>query len=179
MMVLVTGGSGSGKSAYAEELACSLAGKEHTVKYYLAAMQVFDEEGKRKVERHRRLREGKNFYTIEQPVRIADALYQMENGKKTVLLECISNLTANEMFSDVRIREKEKVVESIIKGMGQIKEITTHLVVVSNNVFEDGVVYDPATMDYIEAMGKINQALAAQAEQVVEIVAGIPILIKS
>lgn len=179
MMALVIGGSGSGKSAYAEKLACLLAGKEHTVKYYLAAMQVFDEEGKRKVERHRKLREGKNFYTIEQPVRIADALFQMGNGRKTVLLECISNLTANEMFSDVQIREKEKVVESIIKGMGQIKEKTTHLVVVSNNVFEDGVVYDPATMDYIEAMGKINQALAAQAEQVVEIVSGIPILIKS
>lgn len=178
MMILVIGGSGSGKSAYAEELACLLAREEHTAKYYLAAMQVFDEEGMRIVERHRMFRSGKGFRTIEQPVQIADALFQMGKGKRTVLLECISNLTANEMFADARIRSKEEVVECIIRGMDQLKEKTTHLVVVSNNVFEDGMFYDPATMDYMDAMGKINQALAARAEQVLEIVAGIPIPVK-
>ena len=56
-----------------------------------------------------------------------------------------------------------------------LKKETTHLIVVSNNVFEDGVSYDKETMEYIEAMGKINQELADMAEQVVEVVAGIPI----
>lgn len=174
-MVLVIGGSGSGKSAYAEELACALAAEERMTKYYLATMQVFDEEGRRKAERHRMQRSGRGFLTVEQPVRIADALFRMENGKRTVLLECISNLTANEMFADARIRAKEEVVECILKGVERLRKKTTHLVVVSNNVFEDGVVYDPATTDYIDAMGKINQALAARAQQVLEIVAGISI----
>ena len=62
MITLVLGGSGSGKSAYAEHL---LDGK--TNKYYIATMQVYDAEGEKKVARHRRLRAGKGFVTIEQP----------------------------------------------------------------------------------------------------------------
>ena len=60
MITLVLGGSGSGKSAYAEHL---LDGK--TNKYYIATMQVYDAEGEKKVARHRRLRAGKGFVTIE------------------------------------------------------------------------------------------------------------------
>lgn len=188
MMVLVIGGSGSGKSAYAEELACTLAEREDTAKYYLAAMQVFDQEDERRVARHRALRKGKGFLTIEQPVRIESALDKMETGGRTVLLECISNLTANEMFSgtqtfsnaqtfhETRVRKAEETVELIQQGIAQIRRETTHLIVVSNNVFEDGIVYDPSTMDYLFAMGKINRQLAAWADRVVEVVAGIPVL---
>lgn len=187
MMVLVIGGSGSGKSAYAEELACSLAEREGTTRYYLAAMQIFDQEDERRVARHRALRRGKGFLTIEQPVQIEKALDKMETGKKTVLLECISNLTANEMFSGIQIfsdvqafdemqvRKTEETVELIRQGISQIKRETTHLIVVSNNVFEDGIVYDRTTMDYLSAMGRINRQLAAWADQAVEIVAGIPV----
>ena len=57
MMVLIIGGSGSGKSAYAEEYIGRIAGKGN--KYYLATMQFFDEEGKKKVARHQRLRKNK------------------------------------------------------------------------------------------------------------------------
>lgn len=178
MMILVIGGSGSGKSAYAEQLLSSLAKEEHLTKYYLAVMQAFDEETMRRIERHRALRRGKGFLTIEQPVRIEEAVLQMESGERAVLLECISNLTANEMFADGRIREKEKTVETVVKGVEQLRKQAAHLVVVSNDVFADGIVYEEATMDYIEAMGKINQVLAAQADRVVEIVAGIPVLVK-
>lgn len=175
MMVFVIGGSGSGKSAYAEELACTLAEREDTAKYYLAAMQVFDQEDERRVARHRALRKGKGFLTIEQPVRIESALDKMETGGRTVLLECISNLTANEMFSGTQTRGKEETAELILKGIARLRRNTTHLVVVSNNVFEDGIVYDPSTMDYLDVMGKINRQLAAWADRVVEVVAGIPV----
>ena len=49
---------------------------------------------------------------------------------------------------------------------------------VSNNVFEDGITYDETTTKYIRAMGKINQNLAALADRVVEVVEGIPVIIK-
>ena len=62
------GGSGSGKSAFAEQKAVSLAAGGELV--YLATMQVYGEEGKKKVERHRQLRRGKGFETIERPVRV-------------------------------------------------------------------------------------------------------------
>ena len=52
------------------------------------------------------------------------------------------------------------------------------LVIVTNNVFEDGVCYDESTMNYIKAMGIVNIGLAAMAERVVEVVAGIPVTVK-
>ena len=196
MMVLVVGGSGSGKSSYAEKVTVSLAQEsvkeitksENTSisdfklniakKYYLATMQVFDDEGRKKVERHRNLRSGKGFFTIEQPTRISGALEKMEDGDRTVLLECISNLTANEMFSEKKAMTEIQVTENVIRDIKMLKEQTNHLVVVSNNVFEDGITYDETTTKYIRAMGKINQKLAALADRVVEVVAGIPVTLK-
>ena len=196
MMVLVVGGSGSGKSSYAEKVTVSLAQEsvkeitksENTSlsdfklniakKYYLATMQVFDDEGRKKVDRHRNLRNGKGFFTIEQPVRISSALEKMEDGDRTVLLECISNLTANEMFSEKKTMTEIQVTENVIRDIKMLKEQTNHLVVVSNNVFEDGITYDETTTKYIRAMGKINQKLAALADRVVEVVAGIPVTLK-
>ena len=57
MITLIMGGSGSGKSAYAEDYALAQAGESS--KYYIATMQIYDAEGQRKVERHRKLRAGK------------------------------------------------------------------------------------------------------------------------
>ena len=196
MMVLVVGGSGSGKSSYAEKVTVSLAQEsvkeitksENTSlsdfklniakKYYLATMQVFDDEGRKKVDRHRKLRNGKGFFTIEQPVRISSALEKMEDGDRAVLLECISNLTANEMFSEKKAMTEIQVTENVIRDIKMLKEQTNHLVVVSNNIFEDGITYDETTTKYIRAMGKINQKLAALADRVVEVVAGIPVTLK-
>ena len=175
MMVLVVGGSGSGKSSYAEKMAVSLA-QAGMRKYYLATMQVFDDEGRKKVDRHRKLRNGKGFFTIEQPVRISSALEKMEDGDRAVLLECISNLTANEMFSEKKAMTEIQVTENVIRDIKMLKEQTNHLVVVSNNVFEDGITYDETTTKYIRAMGKINQKLAALADRVVEVVEGIPVI---
>lgn len=178
MMLLVIGGNGSGKSAYAEDVLLSITKNSQMKKYYLAAMQVLDKEGQEKVERHRRSRRGKGFFTIEQPVTIEKALEKMETGEPAVLLECISNLTANEMFSEEVPKSAEQVAEKVEKGIAALKNNLAHLVVVSGNVFEDGNVYDPATMEYIRAMGKINQRLASMADRVVEIVVGIPVAVK-
>ena len=177
MMTLIIGGSGSGKSAYAENYMNSIS--EDRKKYYIATMQIYDEEGKRKVERHRMLRGGKGFSTIEQPVDIGKAAEKMEAEDRTALLECVSNLTANEMFSGEVPGTEEVITEKIVGGIAVLNRELTHLVIVSNNVFEDGNVYDKTTMAYIRAMGRINQKLAEMADEVVEVVVGIPIVIKN
>ena len=177
MMALIIGGSGSGKSAYAEDYMVSIS--EDRKKYYIATMQIYDEEGKRKVERHRMLRGGKGFSTIEQPVDIGKAAEKMEAEDRTALLECVSNLTANEMFSGEVPGTEEAITEKIVGGIAVLNRELTHLVIVSNNVFEDGNVYDKTTMAYIRAMGRINQKLAEMADEVVEVVVGIPIVIKN
>lgn len=177
MTTLIIGGSGSGKSAYAE--AYLLALSEGKRKYYLAAMQACDEESRARVERHRKMREGKAFVTIEQPVRVQEALALMEAGEKTALLECVSNLTANEMFGKEGRRPEAAVVEEVTEGIAMLREKLAHLVIVSNNVFEDGRVYDQGTTAYLRAMGQINRRLSAMADEVVEVAAGIPIVIKA
>lgn len=177
MMVLVIGGSGSGKSAYAESriLSCQDASE----RYYLATMQVYGEEGRRKVERHRQMRKGKGFETIEQQTAIADALEKMKQPEEAaVLLECISNLTANEMFSEEAQLSGCETAQRVITGAAELKRSVKHLIIVSNNVFEDGVLYDESTMEYIRVMGKINQSLAQMADEVIEMVVGIPVFMK-
>lgn len=208
MITLITGGSGSGKSAYAEKYICHASNeKKFKEKYYIATMQVFDDEGQRKIDRHRRLRAGKGFITIEQPRDIQDAVskLQSENCLKTgqsALLECMSNLVANEMFPPVDASDTKKaggkkealdgpdnmrdyentlislVSKKVLKDVSILSENVAELVIVTNNVFEDGVCYDESTMNYIKAMGIVNRGLAAMAESVVEVVAGIPVAVK-
>lgn len=193
MITLVTGGSGSGKSAYAESLLSSCEG----IRYYIATMQIYDAEGKKKVERHRKLRAGKGFLTIESPMNVgkirfacageaeqeqyrkeAERKVQGSSEKKSALLECMSNLTANEMFTKDGMKSEEEVVEKIVSEIQTLSQKLDNLVIVTNNVFEDGVIYDAGTMEYLRALGRINAALARLADRVAEVVVGIPVELK-
>lgn len=175
-MTLIIGGSGSGKSSYAEDYISKLS--EGKNKYYLATMQVFDKEGQKKIDRHHRLRSGKDFVTIEQPRSIHEALGKMDVGEKNVLLECMSNLVANEMFLAETSKTKDMVIDKILRDMKVLDRVLKHFVVVSNNVFEDGITYEATTMEYIKALGLINERLALMANEVVEVVVGIPLVLK-
>ena len=139
-------------------------------------MQIYDAEGEKKVERHRKLRAGKGFLTVESPTDVGKITFDGKKG--AALLECMSNLTANEMFAPEGILQEAAVTEKIIAGVAQLQANLTHLVIVTNNVFEDGITYDGTTMEYIRAMGGINEKLASMADEVIEVVAGIPIEIK-
>ena len=193
MITLVTGGSGSGKSAYAESLLSSCEG----IRYYIATMQIYDAEGEKKVERHRKLRSGKGFLTIESPMNVGKILFacageaeqaqyrqeterkvQGSSEKKSALLECMSNLTANEMFTKDGMKSEEEVVEKIVSEIQTLSQKLDNLVIVTNNVFEDGVIYDAGTMEYLKALGRINAALARLADRVAEVVVGIPVELK-
>ena len=175
MITLVTGGSGSGKSAYAESLLSSCEG----IRYYIATMQIYDAEGEKKVERHRKLRAGKGFLTIESPMNVGKIRFAMcrrsragaiqagdreksagQLRKEMALLECMSNLTANEMFTKDGMKSEEEVVEKIVSEIQTLSQKLDNLVIVTNNVFEDGVIYDAGTMEYLRALGRINAALA-------------------
>lgn len=74
--------------------------------------------------------------------------------------------------------DRQTVITKILQGMEGLRKQADPLVIVTNNVFEDGMIYDDSTMEYIEALGRINERLAAEADEVVEVVAGIPQRIK-
>lgn len=174
MVTLVIGGSGSGKSAYAENLLRDYWG----AKYYVATMEVLGEEGNKKVERHRSMRRGKGFTTIEQPREIYRVKSQIKERPCGILLECVSNLVANEMFSG---QDRCSVEETFAKVVPEIKSLAQNVdqfVIVTNNIFEDGIPYDETTRQYIHAMGDINVALADYSDCVVEVLMGIPNILK-
>ena len=173
MLAVITGGSGSGKSEYADSVATSLAKRDGLPLYSIATMRPFGEEGKRRVERHRKLRAGKGFETIECYVNLKE---QALPDKGVVLLECMSNLTANEMFEPEGAGDN--TVEEVQAGVDALRERCAHLVIVTNDVGSDSRDYDEATRAYIRAMGRINAALAQQADVVCELVCGIPLVLK-
>lgn len=173
MLILVTGVSGSGKSEYAEQLCCHLAGDK--AKYYIATMQPYGKEGKERIMRHHKLRQGKGFITIEQYRNIGlavDKLHNTNEDKPVVLLECMSNLLANECFEDGG--KPDDILEDCLR----LYDGCSHLVIVTNEVFSDGCEYDVSTIDYIERLGRLNTQLASAADVLVEVVYSIPVVHK-
>lgn len=166
MLILVSGGSASGKSEFAESLVTS-SGLERRI--YLATMQVWDQESVRRVERHRQMRSGKGFETVECPTGLADAV--LPSGC-AVLLEDLSNLCANEYFSP---GGKEVTLDRVLSGLSRAADQAELLVVVTNELFSDGMDYDPVTLDYLSVLGELNRRAAAMAGQVYEVVCGIPV----
>ncbi len=177
MVILVTGGSGSGKSQYAEEL---ITAAGNGLRYYVATMEAFGEEGQKKVERHRELRQGKGFHTLERP-RDLGGLCLPGEGKKSVLIECISNLAANELFGPEGLRTEnlESLSEQIVCQVQTLLSQAELGVIVTGQVDGDGILYSRETMAYIRLMGLINRRLAAISDQVWEVACGIPIQLKA
>ena len=169
MMILITGGSGCGKSYFAEQLC--MKGREP--RYYLAAMRPYGDVGEARIRRHRAMREGKGFETVERYTDYA-SLKLPERG--TALLECIANLTANEMFGPDGTASDP--VERVLDGVSAVSDQCDTLIVITNDVGSDGVRYEASTEAYRQAIGKINAALAEKADTVIEMVAGIPLYLK-
>lgn len=170
MLVLITGGSGSGKSEYAEQMVLKL---RKTPRLYIATMFPFDEECHERIRRHRRMRAEKGFETLECYTGLKDADV---SGYQTVLLECMSNLTANELYQEGGA--KERCVEAVLEGVRSIRARCENLLIVTNEIFSDGIEYDRETGRYQEYLGRINCRLAADADAVVEVVYSIPVVHK-
>lgn len=177
MIWLITGGSGSGKSEYAEKLACHLAEEEMkrkqmpVTKLYLATMQNDGAEACERIARHRNLRQGKGFATVEAPYGL-----EVEERYDIILLECVSNLAANLMFG--KRMSADETAEEILRQVKCLSETCPHVVVVSNEIFSDGVIYDRATMEYLHGIGLVNRRLAGLAQYVCEVVYSIPMYVK-
>ena len=177
MLRLVTGGSGSGKSAFAESLAASSEIRE---RYYIATMIPWDEECRARIRRHRAMRAGKGFATLEQPLDLDQIQLPADCA---VLLECLSNLTANEYFREDR-REPDpacwgRATEArILAGIRRLAECAAEVTVVTDDVFSGGLSYGGETEEYMKVLGNVNRRLAELAGEVTEVVFGIPVCLK-
>ena len=160
MFIIVTGGSASGKSEYAENLVPNTGNR-----VYLATMEPFGAEAETRIARHRKLREGKGFKTIECPVNIGNC-FEACRGRH-VLLEDLPNLVANEMFSS-HAHSTAGIAEQIL----DLAHISESLICVTGILTADGRVYDESTMKYLKELAAIERTLAAHADRVIEVVCG-------
>ncbi|WP_122788546.1 bifunctional adenosylcobinamide kinase/adenosylcobinamide-phosphate guanylyltransferase [Intestinibacillus sp. Marseille-P6563] len=173
MKIMISGGAASGKSAHAERILC-----QHTAggsRLYVAAMQPFGPAAEVRIARHRALRAGKGFETAERYTDLAH--FTAPCYYDGILLECLSNLLANEMFSPEGVGVNG-AADAILAGIDHLEKQCGLLVVVTNDIFSDGETYPSETMQYIRLLSQINGALAERADAVAESVCGILVLHK-
>ncbi len=189
MLHMVYGGSASGKSSYAESIAMSLQGDGRLL--YIATMYPYkwntteiDPETMQRIERHRAMRADKGFDTVECYRHVEHIVTKRQD---VLLLECMSNLLANEMYlepdadagsgmSKTMSPVSKKIVQALIDLSTRVQDV----VIVTNDVFSDGgnLTYDESTREYVKNLAQINCALAREAATVTEVVCGIPVKIK-
>ena len=189
MLHIVYGGSASGKSSYAESFAMSLQGEGRLL--YIATMYPYkwntteiDPETMQRIERHRAMRADKGFDTVECYRHVEHIVAKRQD---VLLLECMSNLLANEMYlepdsnagsdmAETMSPVSNKIVQALIDLSTRVQE----LVIVTNDVFSDGgsLTYDESTREYVKNLAEINCALAREAATVPEVVCGIPVIVK-
>ena len=174
MKALVVGGSGSGKSAFAEDLTCSLS----PTRTYLATMESASPEAQSRIERHRRQRQGRGFTTIECPRSLAiQAGTTKPEG--VALLEDLGNLAANALFAnDGSMADPSATLDRLEHEVMALTEQYEHVVVVGNEVGSEGESSYPATMTWIRLVGELCCRLAVRFDLVVEVTAGIPLVVK-
>lgn len=175
MITLIIGHPGSGKSALAEQMVTELS--EPGGRIYLATMIPYGEEGARRIEKHRKMREGKGFETVEAPFDAAAAFDRFiesraafealsDPGSITLLLECLSNLVANEMFE--RHTDAESLTKKIEDDILSLSAKVKNLIIVSNR-FEITEDFNEETADYARTMDKVNSTVSRIADRTVRI----------
>lgn len=189
MLHIVYGGSASGKSSYAESFAMSLQGDGRLL--YIATMYPYkwnttelDPETIQRIERHRAMRADKGFDTVECYRHVEHIVAKRQD---VLLLECMSNLLANEMYLEPDSNAGSDVAETmspvsnkIVQALIDLSTRVQELVIVTNDVFSDGgsLTYDESTREYVKNLAEINCALAREAATVTEVVCGIPVIVK-
>ncbi|MDR1822085.1 MAG: bifunctional adenosylcobinamide kinase/adenosylcobinamide-phosphate guanylyltransferase [Oscillospiraceae bacterium] len=164
MVYFITGGASSGKSLYAEGL---FAGFGKT-RIYLATMENIGAPEQKIVDKHRRQREHLGFTTIEISRDIGRAEIP---GGAAVLVEDLSNLAANEYFGGGD-------VSRVVSGLRAVAQRAENTVIVGNEIFSGGFLYDDETRAYLELMGRISCEIAGFADRVITMKAGLPWVLK-
>ncbi len=178
-IIFVTGGVRSGKSTFAEHLAkakaLEIGGKLH----YIAAGMPTDEEMKERIQKHQwdRRKSGYRWQTWEQPTNIA-TLAPFFTEKDVILLDCLTTLLTNELFSAKENADEKELYNRILTGIGEIAKSSHQLVIVSNEVLLDFFPDSALVRKYCRLIGKLHQKIVSISAQAYAVEAGIPLLKK-
>jgi adenosylcobinamide kinase/adenosylcobinamide-phosphate guanylyltransferase len=169
-VTLVLGGARSGKSRYAQQLADQ---SRHVV--FVATAKITDDEMRAKIERHREDRP-KEWLTVEEPLDLPQALAKHEFDSEVILVDCLTVYAANLLEVD---GEDDAALERRMQALfDALRKVNCRLILVSNEVGSGVHPVSPLGRRYRDLLGEINQKVAGIADDVVLMVAGLPLALK-
>ncbi|MBO6790488.1 MAG: bifunctional adenosylcobinamide kinase/adenosylcobinamide-phosphate guanylyltransferase [Dinoroseobacter sp.] len=165
-LTLVVGGASSGKSAFAEKLVVNTK----RPRVYIATAQAYDVEMKSKIEAHKEMR-GPDWTTIEAPFDMPDVLANVSQ-EKIVLIDCLTLWLSNLLLSDADLSTACTALNRAIS------DCPAPVVAVSNETGMGIVPEHALGRQFRAAQGQLNQRIAANADRVAYVVAGLPLWLK-
>ena len=168
MITYIYGGVSSGKSEYAEEL----ISEEFNKKIYLATMENVGEHAGKRVEKHRLQREGKGFFTIEEPGHIKDLNIDEDDN---ILLEDLTNLLSNNLFNEAGLKNNFKeITEKIFSDIITLKSRCNSVFIVGNDIFSTERNQSKELDIFIDCLYSLHTKIIEVADRVIEVVYGLP-----
>ncbi len=165
----VTGGARSGKSRFALERAMT-----YDTRTFIATAEPFDDEMHDRIRRHQDERDDL-FETIEEPLDLAKAIHSVSDESEIILLDCLTvwlgNLMHHHGATDAPYPEEDAFLEAL-------KTPPCDVILVSNEIGFGIVPNDPLSRIYRDHAGRLNQQVAALADEAYLVVSGIPVKIK-
>lgn len=179
-ITLVTGGTRSGKSSYAEKILCNLDSC-----LYIATATITDDEMQRRVKKHKAQRN--KLWTTFEGFKDLDKVIEKFVGE-TVMLDCVTNMISNLMFNSnknidkLTENDKEELFRNIKnefeKLINSVRKSNKNLIMVTNEVGMSLVSEYELGRIFSDYQGFINQYLATESNNVVFMVSGLPLLLK-
>lgn len=166
-IILITGGQRSGKSGYAERLALSLS----PTPVYMATAHVWDDEFRQRVERHQ-ARRGQQWTNIEEE----RTLSRHDVAGRVVLIDCITLWLTN-YFTDGA--DVDTVLAEAKAEFDRFTSQDATFIFVTNEIGSGGTSTNALQRRFTDLQGWMNQYVAAQADEVILMVSGIPVEVKS
>ena len=168
-IILITGGQRSGKSRYAEELALNLAVNP----VYVATAHVWDEEFRERVRRHQE-RRGPQWTNIEEE----KYLSRHDLTGRVAVIDCVTLWLTNFFFENQN-QDTQHVLEMVKEEFDRFTTQDATFIFVTNEIGSGGVSVDALQRRFTDLQGWMNQYIASRADEVILMVSGIPVTIKS
>jgi adenosylcobinamide kinase/adenosylcobinamide-phosphate guanylyltransferase len=166
-VVLVLGGARSGKSSFAEKL----AGETGLTRHYIATGRAYDAEMEDRILRHRDDR-GPGWITHETPLNLASNLRSIDSCDVVILVDCLTLWVTNLMMAEADIA-------SAAEGLlSELRNCSATVILVSNEVGLGIVPDNRMAREFRDHAGRLHQAIAAEADEVFFVAAGLPLKMK-
>jgi adenosylcobinamide kinase/adenosylcobinamide-phosphate guanylyltransferase len=175
-IILITGGSRSGKSTYAQNVAESISG----TRTYIATCPYLDEEMEERIRKHKESRRLSFWQTIEETTDLAGAL-RISKESQVILVDCLTLWINNLMYEAEQRGEgfSEEIMSTLSKEVIEVCGDLSGTVIFVTNEVGLGIIPDnPASRLFRDIAGRCNQIIAGRADSVIFMISGLPLIIK-